>query len=129
MQFSSLVLCLRVKLKGMLEARSASSVIHTKYIEKNRSYTTRLEYLEIRGKIDAGEAEMEMLGDTVLGIDDETKLPIFPPFGPSQLINRDFLLLRLSTLLRGDLWHHLIENKHLLQAMVSKPAKSGLTFC
>jgi len=115
-----------VKLKGMDENRTSSSIIHTKYLERNRSYTARLEYLQIRrGNTDDGPHEvqppaMEKLGSTILSIDKSTKLPVFPPFGTAELKNKWFMRSRLVALLRSDLWHHLIENRDLLVALVSK---------
>lgn len=119
---------LRVKLKGMDENRTSSSIVHTKYLDRNRNYLARLEYLKVRGGNDPAEEEpdqMETLGSTILGVNEDTGLPMFPPFGVSELTNRPFLRARLGTLLRSDLWHHLIEHRDLHLAMVSPACLSS----
>jgi len=104
--------------------RTASNIVHTKYLEQNRNFLARKVYLSVRTRPETGQTErdlteMETLGGTVLAIDDKTRLPIFPKFGRSELRVKPFMKARLVTLLRGDLWHHLIENKNLLTTLVS----------
>jgi len=104
--------------------RTASNIVHTKYFESNRNFMARKVYLSVRNRPETGQTErdlteMETLGGTVLAIDDKTRLPIFPKFGRSELRVKPFMKARLVTLLRSDLWHHLIENKGLLTTLVS----------
>jgi hypothetical protein len=108
----------------MEAVRSSSNIIHVKCVSQNHAFVARMEYIETRGKVNLGQiirvpSEMETLGSTILGINERTRLPIFPQFGRSELQVKPFVKARLIALLRGELWHHLIENRSLLSALVS----------
>jgi hypothetical protein len=115
--------------------RTASNIVHTKYLDRNRNFIARQLYLTVRSRGETGQSyrdptEMESLGSTVLAIDGKTRLPIFPKFGKSELRVKPFMKARLITLLRSELWHHLIENRELLTTLVSPqlPIAASISF-
>lgn len=115
---------LAVKVKGMEANRSSSTIIHTKFVEGNKAYAARIAYLKVHNQFQPDESsavspDLQSRATTILGHDERTGLPVFAPFGSAELRVKSFVQARLVTLLRSDLWHHLIENRDILRSLVS----------
>lgn len=66
--------------------------------------------------------------DEVDGNQDARRLPTFPRCTSAELKVYAFVRDRVIKLLEGDLWHHLLENKELIYAVVSKRVQAPRGF-